>query len=90
MPVNSNVGRRALIASYFLQRSVLAWQCSVCRMMFCVPVEQAERNPSTNPPPYVEREFRIHSCQVVLVSQQEKLVAAKACPLIFESPNRRI
>jgi hypothetical protein len=70
--VHFAVHTRALMPSHLYQRSVLAWQCSVCRKIFCRTLDEAGRECCTiNPPRYIEREFRLHNCVLVLVSRYE-------------------
>ena len=68
---------RALVPSHFYRRKVLAWQCSVCRKLFCRTVEQAEREPGEGVPVYVESAFRVHNCELVLVTRQERCDAQR-------------
>lgn len=64
--VHFTVYTRALIPTYFYRRSVLAWQCSVCRRMFSLTVDEAERETGAEPPPHIRREFRLHNCALAL------------------------
>ena len=63
---------RELVLSHFFQTKALAWQCSLCRRLFCRTLEETERDGGTNPPIYIEREFRIHTCQLDPVELQEQ------------------
>ncbi len=63
---------RALVPSHFFQRKVLAWQCSVCRKLFCRTAEDTECAGGNDPPIYIESDFRIHNCAVVLLERQER------------------
>jgi hypothetical protein len=64
---------RTLMPSHLYQRAVLAWQCSVCRKIFCRSLDEVERECCTIAPPgYIEREFRLHNCVLVRVARQEK------------------
>ena len=62
---------RALIPSHLFRSSVLAWQCSLCHAMFCIPLEEAEERDEITPPDYVEHEFQVHNCVMVLVERGE-------------------
>jgi hypothetical protein len=68
---------RALIASHLYGGKILAWQCSVCGKIFSRTVDEIERECDVNWPAYIEREFRMHSCELVLVERQEKQKAPK-------------
>jgi hypothetical protein len=69
--VHIAVFSRALVPSHFFQRKVLAWRCSVCRKLFCRSLDEVACVGGDNPPIYIEREFRMHNCELVLVSRQE-------------------
>jgi hypothetical protein len=66
------VRTRALVPSHFYRTKVLAWQCSLCCKLFSRPLEELERDGETNIPIYIKREFRMHNCDVALVSRQER------------------
>ncbi len=70
--VRFSIYSRALVPAYLLRRSVLAWECSVCHKMFCLSVDEAQCNSEPAPPPCVAEEFRLHSCELVLIARQEK------------------
>lgn len=71
--VSFAVYSRTLIASYRFQRSVLAWECTLCGKLFCPTADEAvERVCLNSPPAHIEQEFRLHSCALVLFAKQEK------------------
>lgn len=57
----------ALLPSYLFQGRVLAWECSACRKVFSLTVDEAGRIGVTTPPAHIEREFRMHDCEIVFV-----------------------
>ncbi len=57
---------RHLVPAYRLKQSVLAWECDVCGKLFCISVAEAEYSPTQLPPPFLEREFGLHSCELQL------------------------
>ncbi len=67
-----SVYSRGLVPSHLYRSRVMAWQCSVCRKMFSLRLDEAERQDGLRPPEHIEREFHMHSCQLVLVSEYEK------------------
>ena len=67
-----DVYSRALIPSHFYRMKVLAWQCSVCCKIFCRSLDEVERARTDETPLYIEREFRMHSCELVLVNCQKR------------------
>ncbi len=75
---------RSLIPSYLYRRSVLVWECSVCRKMFCLTLDEAERMSATSPPDHIEGEFRLHCCEVVLLASQQKHEQPSMSPLSVE------
>jgi predicted nucleic acid-binding Zn-ribbon protein len=50
----------------------MGWQCTVCGKIFSRTVDEIERDCDICCPEYVEREFRMHGCEIVLVEGQEK------------------
>lgn len=84
LPVSFAVYSRALVPSYLFQRSVLAWECSVCRKMFCLTLDEAERVCATSPPEHIGGEFRLHCCEIVLLAAQQKHDQASMRPLSVE------
>lgn len=67
--VRTEIYNRALLPSYLFRQSVLAWECSICRKIFSVTAEEAERVPGNAPPAHIDREFRLHSCELMLVAK---------------------
>lgn len=58
--------RRWLVSAYRLKQSVLAWECVICGKLFSLSVADAEKFPCRFPPPHIEREFRLHNCELQL------------------------
>jgi hypothetical protein len=58
--------RRWLVSAYRLKDSVLAWECVICGKLFSLSVADAERSTRRFPPPHIEREFRLHNCELQL------------------------
>ena len=58
--------RRWLMPAYRFGNSPMAWECAVCGKFFSISVEEAEASAAQLPPPYIEREFRLHSCELHL------------------------
>ncbi len=56
---------------------VLAWQCSVCRKLFCRTLDEVERARTDETPLYIGSEFHMHSCELVLVGRQERRDVAR-------------
>ncbi len=52
----------------------MAWECSICRKMFILSVEEAERHKSLSPPHHLLCEFRMHDCALTFYSK-----ASHAC-----------
>jgi len=86
--VTLSVYSRALIASHLYEGKILGWQCTVCGKIFCRTVDEIERDSDVNRPEYVEREFRMHSCELVLVERQEKQEAARVVPFVHPPVHR--
>jgi len=63
---------QSLIPRYLFRKRVLAWQCSVCRKIFSILLDEAEHRSELTAPEYVFREFRQHNCAVILVERQER------------------
>jgi hypothetical protein len=51
--------------AYRFGNSPMAWQCGVCGKLFSVSVAEVE-SAAQLPPPYIEREFQLHSCELHL------------------------
>lgn len=66
------VERRWLMPVYRLNNSLLAWECAVCGKLFSISVADAESSATRFPPAYIEREFRLHNCQLQLSRQFSK------------------
>jgi hypothetical protein len=58
--------RRWLMPVYRLNDAVMAWECAVCGKLFSISVADAEHTASRFPPAYIEREFRLHNCELQL------------------------
>jgi hypothetical protein len=56
---------RWLMPAYRFGSSPMAWQCAVCGKLFSISVAEAKESAQL-PPPYIEREFRLHSCELHL------------------------
>ena len=69
IPVSQAVERRWLMPVYRFNNSVMAWECAVCGKLFSISVTDAERAPTSFPPAYIEREFRLHNCELQLSRQ---------------------
>ena len=53
--------QRQLEASFLFGPLVIAWRCSLCRKLFCVPtIHDGVRG--NGPPDYLRRDFEKHSC----------------------------
>jgi hypothetical protein len=59
---------RQLAPSFFFGRSVIAWRCSVCGKLFCVPSIN-DGTPGDYPPNYLRRDFEHHSCMLQLQAE---------------------
>ena len=47
--------------------SLMVWECVMCGKLFSISVAEAEaRSAAQLPPPYIEQEFRLHSCELHL------------------------
>ncbi len=57
---------RALLPRFLLGPRVLAWQCSVCRKMFALSVEELERLAAGSVPAYIQGAFEAHDCVIEL------------------------
>ncbi len=73
MPMLPSIRRnRALLPRYLLGPRVLAWQCSVCRKMFTLSVEELEKLPSGTVPSYIQAAFEAHDCVIELEIVMER------------------
>jgi hypothetical protein len=61
----AGVERRWLMPAYRFGNSLMAWECALCGKLFSISVEEAQ-SAAQLPPPYIEREFRLHSCELQL------------------------
>ncbi len=61
----AGVERRWLMPAYRFSNSLMAWQCAVCGKIFSIPVAEAKQLAQL-PPPHIEREFQLHSCELHL------------------------
>ncbi len=75
---------RILMPSYIFRSSVLAWECSVCRKLFSISADEAEREQVIGPPAHIEQDFRLHSCELVLAGTKHKHDPASVNPLSVE------
>ncbi len=75
---------RTLVPSHFFGGKVLAWQCSVCRKLFCRTVVEVEHDGRNNPPIHIESEFHRHNCELVLVARQEQREAQRPARVSVE------
>ncbi len=57
---------RALLPRYLLGPRVLAWQCSICRKMFSLRVEEVDSLASAIPPAHIRAAFEAHDCVLEL------------------------
>ncbi len=60
------VERRWLMPAYRFQSSLMAWECSVCGKLFYISIEEAEVFSTQLPPPHIEQDFQVHSCELHL------------------------
>jgi hypothetical protein len=44
----------------------MGWQCSLCGKLFSVRVADVDGGSSLSPPPHIDQEFRLHSCELQL------------------------
>ncbi len=51
--------------AYRFGNSLMAWECALCGKLFSISVEEAQ-SAAQLPPLYIEREFRLHSCELQL------------------------
>ena len=51
--------------AYRFGNSLMAWECALCGKLFSISVAEAQ-SAAQSPPPYIEREFRLHSCELQL------------------------
>ncbi len=79
---------RALVPSHFFRGKVLAWQCSVCRKLFCRTVEEVDHDDGNNLPVYIESEFRLHDCELALVVRQEQHDSQRTPRVLVEFQDR--
>ena len=56
------VEKRWLRPAYRFSNSLMAWQCAVCGKIFSITVEEA-RSAAQLPPPHIEQDFQLHSCE---------------------------
>ncbi len=70
--VSVTVQSRALVPSYLFRAKVLAWECSLCRKLFAVRVDEAERPSATTPPAHIQYDFRTHNCVCALFERAAK------------------
>ncbi len=63
---------RALLPRYLLGPRVLAWQCSICRKMFTLSVDEVERLSNRAVPHYIETAFDAHDCVIELENMAER------------------
>ncbi len=61
--------RRWLVPVYRLGTALMAWECAVCGKLFSLSLPEAEQQSSQRPPWHIEREFRLHSCELHLGSR---------------------
>lgn len=61
--------RRWLLPVYRLNNSPMAWECAVCGKLFSISVMDAEASGTLSPPPHIDREFRLHNCELQLRRQ---------------------
>ena len=54
---------------YRLHETPMAWKCAVCGKLFSITVQEAVQSPTQLPPPYLEREFRLHNCELQLLGR---------------------
>ncbi len=57
---------RALLPRFLLGPRVLAWQCSVCRKMFVLGVEEAQHCSRDGIPHHIQTSFEAHDCVIEL------------------------
>ena len=50
---------------YRFGNSPMAWECAACGKFFSISVAEAEESAQL-PPPYIERELRLDSCELHL------------------------
>ncbi|MGI9102469.1 MAG: hypothetical protein ACR2IF_08495 [Terriglobales bacterium] len=53
---------RALLPRFLLERSVLAWQCSICGKMFALSLDEAQGSQSASVPEHIHSAFDAHDC----------------------------
>ncbi len=58
-----------LVPSFLFDHGAMAWECSICRKMFVLSVEEAERHKSLSPPHHLLCEFRMHDCALTFYSR---------------------
>jgi hypothetical protein len=51
---------------YHLHETPMAWKCAVCGKLFSITVQEVAQSPAQLPPLYLEREFRLHNCELQL------------------------
>jgi hypothetical protein len=57
---------RRLMPAYRLHETPMAWKCAVCGKLFSITAQEAVQSPARLPPLYLEREFRLHNCELQL------------------------
>ena len=62
----AGIERRWLKPAYRFSNSLMAWKCAVCGKIFSISVAEAEASGTQLPPPHIEQEFRLHSCEIQL------------------------
>jgi hypothetical protein len=62
-----------LVLAYTIGNSGVAWECSLCRKLFALTVDEAVERPRFTPPDHLMNEFRQHQCAVVLSRSFEML-----------------
>jgi hypothetical protein len=60
------VAQRRLIPVFRLDSVPIAWECAACGKMFVLPLQEAYAQWFRLPPPHIDREFRIHNCELHL------------------------
>ena len=63
LPISrAGIEGRWLRPAYRFSNTLMAWQCAACGKFFSISVAEA-RSAAQLPPPYIERQFRLHSCE---------------------------
>jgi hypothetical protein len=72
-PISSaGIERRWLMPAYRFGNSPMAWQCAACGKLFSISAAEAQ-SATQLPPLYIEREFRLHSCELHLCERFSNL-----------------